>query len=1142
MIQNSYTYTPETAADFFAELKGAMSLFPDYVRIYNAFSGVFYKCIDRNTEKSRANLCGAFAKTDYLLKEHGAHIDMVRDINDTRVRLRKRSEMTAEMLQSHCLHDFSNLCRFIAFIYKVPVPEGIGDERKYDSAAAVKQTDGVSGQKRPKYGDCVRMIVERWDNEQVYGQADGPWGGREIKAFYAHESWTYLAHLFQKGTQLNLVRPRVENGVLFPELIIYEPDYLVDISAVARCFTNYAESPLVCLLGKLQPQQNSEPIVLGNFAGQLLDEAIRPKLQTSYASSVKDFFCHNAVGLLTAGISNKFHADAQIQQRNISQAIDMDLPATVSHFNPLDGMVEPSFFSEMLGLQGRMDYLQLDFRVLMEQKSGKGEFPYDDFAVPRHREEHYVQLLLYMLLIRYNYRDIYERNNRELHAFLLYSRYSSSLLGLGFAPELVFRAIKVRNELAWSELQYTRDGVFRRVLDALTPETMNQKKVNNPLWTRYQYSQITDVLAPIKAASELEKTYYYRFLTFIANEHVMSKLGNKTKEHSGFASTWHDSLEEKRLAGNIYDGLTLLSPNDETKGSIEKVTLLFHENEDNDMSNFRTGDIVILYPYVQGSEPDARKSMVFRCSIEEIQMDRISLMLRAAQSDGRVFLRNKGKKWAIEHDFMESSYSSLYRGMHAFLSAPQRRKDLLLLQREPEVDNSLTLKGDYGCFNDMMLKVKQAKDLFLIIGPPGTGKTSFGMLNTVIEELHEPDSSVLLLSYTNRAVDEICSKLTGDGIDFIRVGGTLNCAPEYRGKLLSERAGKFNNLSELSHWLHTARVYVGTTTAFNSNISLLRLRQFSLAVIDEASQILEPHLIGLLSAHNDGMPSIRKIVLIGDHKQLPAVVQQSSDVSQVHEKLLNDILLTDCRLSLFERLLKRYRDNENVTFMLKRQGRMHHDIAMFPNTAFYAGLLAEVPLPHQTATLPLCDDNIGSMEELLRTRRIAFVATEPPEDSPSDKVNQVEADAIACAVRHIYEMEKERFCPSETVGVIVPYRNQIATIRNILDKYGIPTLRDITIDTVERYQGSQRKFIIYGFTISKYYQLKFLTDNVFVDYDGSVIDRKLNVAMTRAEEHLIMFGNPQLLSNNHTFARLMEFAKKCNSYFDYKRITGTYSK
>ena len=1149
MPTNNYTYTPETAADFFAELSAAMRLMPDFQRVYSAFNRVFRKCIDQNTECVSATLCGTFAKTDYLLKERGAQRDMTRSINDTRVRLRKRASLGADTLRCHCRQDLGNLCRFISFLYNTPVPGNLSRLIPVASDAEKAPLGATRGTLMPEY---VRMIVERWDDEYVYGQTDEPSDGNLLKVRYASSGgqgghdWSYLQPMFSAGTQLNLVRPHAKKGVITPELIILEPDYLVDISAVARCFTDYAESPLVSLIGRLQPQQNTEPIVLGNFAGQLLDETViscRPESPSTlqptpsnpkpYADSVKDFFRSHAVGLLTADITPQFHDNAKMQQKNISQAIAADLPRMVSRFNPVEGMVEPSFFSEMLGLQGRMDYLQLDFRVLLEQKSGKGSFPYDNFTVPRHREEHYVQLLLYMLLIRYNYRDIYERNNRELHAFLLYSRYSSSLLGLGFAPDLLFRAIKLRNEMAWSELQYTHEGTLRHILDTLTPEKMNTKNAAGRLWEQYQSVQIAGVLALIHHATELERAYYYRFLTFITNEHVMSKLGNKTKENSGFAATWHDSLEEKRLAGNIYDSLTLLTPGADATGSVEKVTLLFHENEAGDMSNFRMGDVVILYPYTPGSEPDARRTMVFRGSIEDIQPDSITLRLRAAQSDSRVFLRYDGSLWAIEHDFIESSYSSLYRGMHAFLSAPKSRRDLLLFQREPEVDDGVTqLKGDYGTFNDMALRVKRAKDLFLIIGPPGTGKTSFGMLTTVKEELAEPASSVLLLSYTNRAVDEVCGKLKAEGIDFIRVGGELTCAPEYRDYLLSERAHRCDSLAALRRQIAEARVFVGTTTAFNSHIALLNLRQFTLAVIDEASQILEPHLIGLLSAHHDDVPVIRKMVLIGDHKQLPAVVQQPQEVSRVRDKRLNDIMLTDCRLSLFERLLRRYRDNAGITFMLCRQGRMHHDIALFPNNTFYGGLLAEVPLPHQVAALPESAAAVTGIDGILRTCRMAFIATDPPQDTPSDKVNQVEAGMIAAAVRRIYDVEGTRFNAAETVGVIVPYRNQIAAIRSVLDSYGIPALHDITIDTVERYQGSQRRYIIYGFTISKYYQLKFLSDNVFVDMDGSVIDRRLNVAMTRAKEHLLLFGNPALLSRNHTFSRLMEFARNHGCYFE----------
>jgi len=292
-------------------------------------------------------------------------------------------------------------------------------------------------------------------------------------------------------------------------------------------------------------------------------------------------------------------------------------------------------------------------------------------------------------------------------------------------------------------------------------------------------------------------------------------------------------------------------------------------------------------------------------------------------------------------------------------------------------------------------------------------------------------------------------------------------------------------------------------------------------------------LIGLLAAHVYGQPAIRKFVLIGDHKQLPAVVKQQESVSRVRDKALNDILLTDCRLSLFERLLKKYGKNEAVTYMLTRQGRMHHGIALFPSDAFYANRLEEVPLPHQRIDLPVEAKESNGIAEILRTRRIAFLSAKAPQDSPSDKVNQTEADMIAALVVKIYEMQQENFDVGQTVGVIVPYRNQIVAIRKAIDRYGITKLHDITIDTVERYQGSQRKYIIYGFTVQKHYQLNFLTNNVFVDtIDGSLVDRKLNVAMTRAEEHLIMVGNARLLASILTFRRLMDFVRKEQSFFD----------
>ncbi|MBP5257826.1 MAG: AAA family ATPase [Prevotella sp.] len=1115
----------QLADGLFDELREAISLAPDYVMVYREYGRVFQECLNRRLMDVPLVFAGTFSKTDYLLKECKAPAVTIAHTNELRVRLRQRNSLSEDILKDCWQIDLRYLCEFISLVFSVKTPSDL----------CVNVNGNVNGNgdifKGKVINDYVRVIVTEWDDTFVYGKASNSIADETQKICYAKDNkyynfdWSYLNKMFYPGEQINLIRPRQTDGVVYPELIIINPDYLVDISSVARCFTNYADSPMVNILNRLSPQQTTEAILLGNLAGQMLDEELHGVLENrKYPDIISDFFSHNAVSILTTDIGDTFHTEARRQKVNIHKAMSETLPKNVSRFNINEGMVEPSFFSEMLGLQGRMDYLQSDLRVLLEQKSGKGAFPFDGFHVPHHKTDHYVQLLLYMLLIRYNFHDVYIGNNKELHAFLLYTKYEESLLALGFSPQLIFEALRIRNGIAWMDVYYIATNGYR-FLTQLTPDSLNKKNASGSLWENYQKRQIADILQPIHHATPLEREYYLRMLSFVSMEHLLSKMGNKTKEGSGFAAKWHDSLDEKRQAGNIYDSLVLCSPSVAEERDIEDVTFRFTETTENNMSNFRRGDIVILYQYEKGCEPDVRAALVYRGTIKEIRTDEIELRLRAPQMDASNFLRHPDKPWAIEHDFMESSYNGLYRGIHAFLSAPKERRDLLLMQREPRIDTSLSLRGDYGAFNDMMLRVRQSQDLFLIIGPPGTGKTSFGMLNTLKEELLSPDSNVLILSYTNRAVDEICSKLKDADISFLRIGSMLSCADDYKVDMLASRTDGITNVGQLRRLISGTRVFVGTTTSYNASINLFRVKSFSLAIIDEASQILEPHLLGLLSAHNDGVPAIGRIVMIGDHKQLPAVVQQTPRESAVDNPLLKAIHLTNCRNSLFERLLNRYGDDPRVTYQLNRQGRMHHEVALFPNEAFYAGKLDEVPLPHQRVALPKEKSNDNLVDVILRNRRVTFVSASRPDHSTSDKVNKVEAEIIANMVVKIYELRKEHFDVSTTVGVIVPYRNQIATIRDLIAEYDIPGLRDITIDTVERFQGSQRDYIIYGFTVQKPYQLDFLTNNVFTDTDGSVIDRKLNVAMTRAREHLIMVGNIGLLSLDPIFSRLITYLR-----------------
>lgn len=295
----------------------------------------------------------------------------------------------------------------------------------------------------------------------------------------------------------------------------------------------------------------------------------------------------------------------------------------------------------------------------------------------------------------------------------------------------------------------------------------------------------------------------------------------------------------------------------------------------------------------------------------------------------------------------------------------------------------------------------------------------------------------------------------------------------------------------------------------------------------------------MLAAHNDmGQTCIDKFVLVGDYKQLPAVVQQDAVDTRVDDPLLQSIALTDCRNSLFERLIQveRRQGRKQFVGILRKQGRMHPDLAEFTNRMFYfSEHLVPVPCQHQIEqtlgyTLPARD----ALDRALQQHRMLFIAShEARQEGTSEKANREEARIVAQVLARIHRYYGEQFVPNKTVGVIVPYRNQIAMIRKELEALNLPLLREVSIDTVERYQGSQRDVIVYSFTIHSLYQLDFLTANSFVE-DNHIIDRKLNVALTRAKKQLVLTGNPELLSHNTVFAQLINHVRQHGLFIDDK--------
>ena len=1011
-----------------------------------------------------------------------------------------------------------------------------------------------------KRHNCIRCVVNNIDDTYIHVTSahdivlppQTAEAGDKLLVDYntsGYTNLTFLRDIIREGMQLNLLDYQVTTShnsvtVIHPLYVIIEPDYLLDISSIANCFEQYGHHPLLYTVNRLKARPNNKYTLIGNFAGSALDDIINNTGNYDYRETLKTNFREKALEFSTCDDldTEDFKKEAMRQAANLQQIVK----EIFLHADRDKAILEPTFICEALGLQGRVDLMTTDLRLLVEQKAGKNIFlerQYKNRYGGWHVEKHYVQVLLYDSILTYNFQVAPSHADIKL----LYSRYPlpGGLLNVPPLQKLTREALKFRNEVVAMEYNIAREG-FEKYLDMMTPETLNTEGCNDNFYSRYLLPDITKTITPLHNLSPIERAYLCRMMTFVIREQITSKTGgvlitdNSNKKRillgrSSTADSWNMSLTEKRDMGNIYVGLRVIKKEQSIPGNgFDTITLAITEQGDDFLPNFRRGDMVCLYSYgecQENPEPDIRQSILFKGVIAELHSDQITIHLNDGQKNDSVF--DSQLSYAIEHGNSDAGSNAAIQGLYNLITSEPSRKALLLGQRRPRKDASQQLTRSYHpTYDNIILKAKQAQDYFLLVGPPGTGKTSMALRFLVEEELaSKPHPSILLLSYTNRAVDEICSMLYDADIEFIRLGNEYSCEPKYRKILLAHAVEECPKLSSIKEKLLQTKVIVSTTASLMSRPFILQLRSFTLAITDEAGQILEPNIIGLLSAKDKhGLAAIERFILIGDYKQLPAVVQQTEKESEVTEPLLRDIHLYNCRQSLFERLLKTEKAAKSSDFIgvLQKQGRMHPAVAAFPSQAFYQEeQLQPVPLQHQLEqdfgyeVLP-SDDT----DELLSSRRTLFIPSMKCEqEGLSDKVNTDEACIVAEVLRRIHRFYGKNFNSSKTVGVIVPYRNQIAMIRKEIEKVGIPELTGISIDTVERYQGSQRDIIIFSFTVQQSYQLEFLTSNTFEE-DGNTIDRKLNVAITRARKQLILTGNEELLRQVPLYRHLIDACTK----------------
>ncbi|MEO7176637.1 MAG: DEAD/DEAH box helicase [Saprospiraceae bacterium] len=920
------------------------------------------------------------------------------------------------------------------------------------------------------------------------------------------ESIELIREVFGFPITLQLIDVVVRDEVFYePRIIVIQPDHLIDVTAIAECFSAEYADPRTHILKKYLPQEVRSPLVIGNLVNWILDKLLSEEDMT-WQQLKLEMFRTNPLGLSVLPEDQLIVMMQKLQAHyvHLVQVIMVQFPNL--RIEPKHCLLEPSFLSASYGIQGRLDVFHFSpdrpqEAAIIELKSGS-TYKVNQYGLNRN---HYIQTMLYDLLIQSAFKGSVKPSN-----YILYS--ALEIDQLKFAPVLKTEqeeAINMRNRVLALEYQLgsirSQSSFAESVIGSLNLASM-------PFLKGFQSRDVQAFEERMLRLNDIERAYFLAFAGFIAREQNIAKVGRQGFDTvNGQAALWLEDPLEKEQQFKILRHLEL------TEHSCDQVTpivILKRPDGGSKLANFRVGDVVILYRSIKEQRPI--EGQIHRSSIISINNERVELRLRAPQLHREVF--DAPGLWNIEPDSVDSSFISLSRGLYGLILAPKAMRELLLTQRAPAIPQpTVPIQADKMTIQQQQVlsNMLAAPEYFLLWGPPGTGKTSVMLKEAIRWILDHTNERILLLAYTNRAVDEMCEAIESIGPNirenYFRIGSRYGTDPGYREQLLDNKIEGISKRRDLIQLIENHRIIVGTIASVSGKPELFELLNFDRVIIDEASQILEPVLVGLL-------PKVKRFILIGDHRQLPAVVAQHPDQSKVEDPKLNKLGLKDMRDSLFERLYARCREEKwNWAYaQLEMQGRMHEDLMSFPSAAFYEGNLSILPAQENEEHFQKKALDIeGMIEEnwknKLLTQRNVFIPQIPQQST--HKTNLEEAAMVVDIIEFFkdkYEREGRQW-NSQTLGVITPFRAQIAAIQHLVDTRGLKDLA-LTVDTVERYQGGARDIILMSLCANSPAHLRSI---VSLSSDG--IDRKLNVALTRGRNHMILIGNPEILNKNAVY-------------------------
>ena len=594
--------------------------------------------------------------------------------------------------------------------------------------------------------------------------------------------------------------------------------------------------------------------------------------------------------------------------------------------------------------------------------------------------------------------------------------------------------------------------------------------------------------------------------------------------------------------------------------SLNQTAIEVFRTSDQDIEhNFEFGRPIMFF---RGEEQI--KYFSFTGTVSYVDGDR--MVITVPDSAPLLDLQQSTEPIGVQLSFDETSYKLMFEALDRVMKAKNNRlaylRDLFYSHQKAGRFSFAPMKFPWlnPTQERAVNKVLWAKDVAIVHGPPGTGKTT-----TLVEAINETlmrESQVLVCAQSNMAVDWISEKLVDRGINVLRIGNPTRVNDKMLGFTYERRFESHPDYPQLwairkairelrqnrkkagesyhqkmdrlrsraaeieirinSELFGEARVIA--CTLVGSAHRLLEGMKFGTLFIDEAAQALE-------AACWIPMRRASRVILAGDHCQLPPTVKS----------------IAALRAGLGKTLMERIAENKpEVVTLLKIQYRMNDEIMRFSSDWFYGGKVESAPQIKYRSVLDY-DHPITWIDTSNEENQITIEGEDAPEDSASNsasssnqnsdlnfkeqfvgesfgRINKAEAELTLLTLAEYYtKIGKQRVLnDSIDVGIISPYRAQVQYLKKLIKKYEFfkPYRRLISVNTVDGFQGQERDVILISLVRSNDEgQIGFLKDL-----------RRMNVAMTRARMKLIILGNKETMTKHPFYKKLWEYVEAINNY------------